>query len=81
MASTADSDNHIRLSTAFELNIGAPILVDRVAAGRFLRNATAREAALAAHATRCPPPAVSLAFGSSGQRVVIHNNNNSTAEA
>ena len=81
MASTADSDNHIRLSTAFELNIGAPILVDRVAAGRFLRNATAREAALAAHATRCPPPAVSLAFGSSGQRVVIHNNNTSTAAA
>jgi Bardet-Biedl syndrome 2 protein len=79
MTSNADSNNHIRLSTAFELDIGAPILVDRVAAGRFLRNATARESA---HGSiRGPPPAISLAFGSSGQRVVIHNNNNSVAEA
>ncbi|KPA83039.1 hypothetical protein ABB37_02765 [Leptomonas pyrrhocoris] len=82
MASNADSNNYIRLSTAFELNIGAPILSDRVAAGRFLRSATAREATLATQAaTRGPPPAVSLAFGSSGQRVVIHNNNSRVIEA
>lgn len=82
MASTTDTNNHIRLSTAFEFNIGAPILPDRVAAGRFLRSATAREAAQQPlSAVRAPQSAVSLACGSSGQRVVLHNNNNSTAEA
>lgn len=75
MASNTDTNNHIRLSTVFELNIGASILPDRVAAGRFLRSAAARGS------TRGPPPAISLAFASSGQRVVIHNNNNSIAEA
>ncbi|KPI88725.1 hypothetical protein ABL78_2185 [Leptomonas seymouri] len=82
MASNAESHNHIRLSTAFEFSIGAPILPESVAAGRFLRSAAAHEAVLAPQAAiRGPPSAISLAFGSSGQQVVIHNNNNRTAEA
>ncbi|TPP45630.1 Ciliary BBSome complex subunit 2, C-terminal family protein [Leishmania donovani] len=83
MATAKDASNHIRLDTAFELNIGAPILPDRVAAGRFLRSAAAREASASAQtlAVRPPPSAVSLAFGSSGQRILLHNNNTSTAKA
>ncbi|KAG5472660.1 hypothetical protein LSCM4_01981 [Leishmania orientalis] len=83
MAAVNDANNHIRLDTVFEFNIGASILPDRVTAGRFLRSAAAREASVAAQAlaVRPPPSAVSLAFGSSGQRVLVHNNNTNTAKA
>ncbi|KAG5472281.1 hypothetical protein LSCM1_03680 [Leishmania martiniquensis] len=83
MAGVHDTNNHIRLDNAFEFNIGAPILPDRVAAGRFLRSAAAREVTIAAEALAVRPPAsaVSLAFGSSGQRVLVHNNNTNTAKA
>ncbi|KAG5498570.1 hypothetical protein JKF63_02856 [Porcisia hertigi] len=83
MAALNDANNYMRLDTAFEFNIGAPILPDCVAAGRFLRSAAACEASVGVHtlAVRPPASAVSLAFGSSGQRVLLHNNNTNTAKA
>lgn len=80
MAAASDANNHIRLDTAFEFQLGGNVLPDRVAAGRFLRSTAAREAAQSG-AVRVPPSAVSLACASSGQRVLLHNNNNNAAQA
>lgn len=70
--------SYYKISTAFERQLGAPILPGLATIGRFLLPSSDPAVLSAAKA---PPLAPCLAVASSGQKVILHNNNTNTAAA
>ncbi|CCW61735.1 unnamed protein product [Phytomonas sp. EM1] len=74
---SAGGENYYKISHAFERRLNVPLLPGLATVGRFFPSNV--ESAASLSASRIPRPAPCLACASTGQRVVLHNNNTNTA--